>query len=469
MLVRSAHRILIGVTVLGLVVGCSPISRGVGSQQAPVTLTLASPFEGNGELQPFVDAVARLSDGTLQIAFKPNVHKGDDAPEASLLGDVAAGTYDMTWTAQRPWPARGDMAFDALVAPFLVDSYDLERAILEDPIAQQMISSVKEHGLVGIGVLPGPLRFLAAHDAVRAPSDLKRALIGIDDSWVGQETVKALGGTVTGPTTDNLDTLKGAVAQLGAIVANRWNVALPVVAAGVPFWPRPVIVVMNQARFDALSDGQRRILHDAAVTSIARRTEQLADEDELAVQGICLAGSIPVASAADRLAFRSAVASVYHMLDRDAATASFIRRIDELKAGLAAKTPYACEDPVGQGSQPPALGIPDGTYRLSLTPDEVDAWIRANKVPADAKIEFPAKDCPCTFSFTVHGTDLVDETKDRWKLSYFGADHVSIGDFAGTFGFRWSYADDKLTLSDITGGTWDDASVWTIKPYQRDR
>ena len=50
----------------------------------------------------------------MQIAFKPNIHKGEDAIEPSLLDDVAAGTYDMTWTAQRPWPARGDKAFDAL-------------------------------------------------------------------------------------------------------------------------------------------------------------------------------------------------------------------------------------------------------------------------------------------------------------------------------------------------------------------
>jgi TRAP-type C4-dicarboxylate transport system substrate-binding protein len=469
MLVRSAHRIVIGVTVLALMVGCSPASRGVGSQPAPITLTLAGAFEVNTELQPFVDAVARLSDGTMQIVFKPNVHAGEDAAEESLLGDVAAGTYDMTWTAQRPWPARSDKAFDALVAPFLIDSYDLERAVLEDPIAQQMISSVKGAGLVGIGVLPGPLRFIDAHDPVRAPSDLKGSVIGIDDTWVGAETVKALGGTVAVPTTNNLSTLTGAVAQLGAIVGNRWNSTLPAVAAGIPFWPRPVIVVMNQARFDALSDAQRRILHDAAATSIARRTEQLAGEDELAVQGICRTGSIPVASAADRLAFRSAVSSVYDQLDRDTATAAFIKRIDELKAGLAANTPYACAEAVAQGSESPALGIPDGTYRLSITPAEVEAWIRANKVPADAKLAFPVKDCPCTYSFTVHGTELLDESKDPWKLSYFGGDHVSIGDFAGTYGFRWSYADNTLTLSDITGGAWEDAEVWTIKPWVRDR
>ena len=123
------------------------------------------------------------------------------------------------------------------------------------------------------------------------------------------------------PTNDNLGNPDRAPSRnWDAILGNRWNVALPAVAAGIPFWPRPVIVVMNQARFDALSDAQRRILHDAAAASIARRTEQLVGEDELAVQGICRAASIPLASAGDRLAFRSAVSSVYDQLNRDAAT-----------------------------------------------------------------------------------------------------------------------------------------------------
>ena len=82
-----------------------------------------------------------------------------------------------TWTAQRPWPARGNKAFDALVAPFLIDSYDLERAVLEDPIAEEMIASVNGSGLVGIGIEPGPLRFIAAHDPVRS-TERSRGLDG---------------------------------------------------------------------------------------------------------------------------------------------------------------------------------------------------------------------------------------------------------------------------------------------------
>ena len=468
MFTRTLHRILIGIAMLALAAGCSQGTRGVGSQPAPITLTLAAAFEGDQELRPFIDAVSRLSDGAIQIDYEARVHEGEDAIEESLLNDVTAGTYDLTWTAQRPWPALGNKAFDALVAPFLIDSYDLERAVLEDPIAQQMISSVKGSGLAGIGVLPGPLRFLASHEPVKKPADLASSVIGIDDSWVGAATVKAFGGTTAFPTSDNLETLTGAVAQVGAIVNNRWYSDLPSVSAGIPFWPRPVIVVMNQARFDALSDAQRRVLHDAVQASIARRTEQLTDEDGRSVELLCSAASIPVATADDRAAFRAAAAPVYDQLESDATTASFIKRIDELKAAIPAGTPIACADTGTTGSQGSALGIPDGTYRLSLTPQEVATWIEANKVPADAQLAFQPKDCPCEYSFVLHGTDLLGEDGDPWRLSYFGGDHVSIGDNQGTYGFRWSYSDNKLTLKDITDGEWGDAEVWTIKPFERD-
>ena len=145
----------------------------------------------------------------------------------------------MTWTAQRPWPARGNNAFDALVAPFLVDSYDLQRAILEDPIAGQMISSVKGAGLAGIGVLPGPLRFIAAHEPVHAPGDLKGSVIGIDDTWVGRRPSRRWARTVAAIKTDTLEKLTGAVAQLEPSWETATTWPCPTVAAGVPFSAAP--------------------------------------------------------------------------------------------------------------------------------------------------------------------------------------------------------------------------------------
>ena len=45
-----------------------------------------------------------------------------------------------------------------MLAPFLVDSLELERRVLESPLATRMLEGVEHAGLVGIALLPGPLR-----------------------------------------------------------------------------------------------------------------------------------------------------------------------------------------------------------------------------------------------------------------------------------------------------------------------
>ena len=77
-MVRSAHRVVIGVAVIALMVGCSPAGRGSAPQPAEITLTSAVPIRSKHQLQPFVDAVTRLSDGSIHIAFQANVRKGED-------------------------------------------------------------------------------------------------------------------------------------------------------------------------------------------------------------------------------------------------------------------------------------------------------------------------------------------------------------------------------------------------------
>ena len=52
----------------------------------------------------------------------------------------------------------GVTSFQALLAPFLVDSLELERRVLESPLATRMLEGVEQAGVVGIALLAGPLR-----------------------------------------------------------------------------------------------------------------------------------------------------------------------------------------------------------------------------------------------------------------------------------------------------------------------
>lgn len=468
---QARSRWLMVAAIVATISACTASQRVVGPNADHVSLTLAVPFADDREAQPFVDAVSRLSNGTVEIDFKGGVHQGEASTEDALLTDVAAGRYDLTWVAQRPWPARGVKSFDALVAPFLIDSYQLQEALLEDPIATQMLAGIDDAGLVGIGVMPGPLRFMASHKALASPTDLRGAIVGIDDTWVGASTFEALGATAAAVTNETITTQDAAVAQLGAIIGNHWYQALPVVNADLPVWPRPVILVAGRASFDRLSRDQQQLIRDAAKAAIGPRTEQLVAEDKGYTDELCATAHVPNASEAERAAFRAAVQPVYDDLAKDATTASFIDRINTIKATIAPRQGVSCGPDTASppaGSSGPEIGFPDGKYHYALTPDEVDQWIRSNQVPASEHLSWRPAGCPCSYSFIVKGTDLTTADGDVWRLNFAGGDHVSIGDSSGTYTFRWSYANGALTLSDIVGGTWDDREVWTIKPWTRD-
>ena len=192
---RTGPGIKLAVLVAASLVAGACESRGVGEQPSTTTLTFANALVEHPELEPFANEVARLSKGSLEITFEDQ----DDADinaEAALIDDVVAGRFDMGWVAQRPWPALGVRSFDALVAPLLIDSYELQAAVLADPLADEMLAGLEGRGIVGLGIVPGPLRYLAAKDRpFITPDALEGVTVGVDDTVIAHEMVKALGAT----------------------------------------------------------------------------------------------------------------------------------------------------------------------------------------------------------------------------------------------------------------------------------
>ncbi len=142
----------------------APPGRGVGSQPASIVLTLANGNHGNECCSRSRKPSRRRQAGRSRSDFEDGVHTGEPAYESAIIDDVAAGTYDLAWVAPRPWHAKGVTTFDALMAPFLVDSYALQQAVLESDLEQDMLAGLEGTGLVGLGVLPGPLRRIAMAD-----------------------------------------------------------------------------------------------------------------------------------------------------------------------------------------------------------------------------------------------------------------------------------------------------------------
>ncbi len=104
------------------------------------------------------------------------------------------GDVDMAWVGARAFDTAGVTSFQALLAPMLIDSQDLQGAVFEAGIPEAMLAGLEDIGLAGIGVLPGPMRkILGIDDSFVVPADFRGAVVGIQQSGVAELTMAALG------------------------------------------------------------------------------------------------------------------------------------------------------------------------------------------------------------------------------------------------------------------------------------
>src|SRR5215212_7243599 len=191
---QGAAVAVLAVAMAFAVAGClgsESDKAGGAHQQKPVVLTMAN---GNGlplELEAFAAAVARLSNNTVRIEFKNDWRKGSPSYETEVIGDVKAGKADLGWAGSRAFDSVGVPTFDALHAPLLIDSYPLERKALDSPLAGEMLGGLKPLGVVGLGILPGPLRKPLGVSRLLGPADYAGKTLAFQRSRVAELTLRA--------------------------------------------------------------------------------------------------------------------------------------------------------------------------------------------------------------------------------------------------------------------------------------
>jgi TRAP-type C4-dicarboxylate transport system substrate-binding protein len=440
--------------------GNTQLDRGVGDQPERISLTFADVSHNPGsELQSFADAVARLSKDTVRIEFRGGAHANDVQYETAIIKNVEDGRFDLGWAAPRPWHAMGMTTFDALAAPLLVDSYALQEAVLDSEVADAMLDGLDGSGLVGLGILPGPMRIIGAADRpFLRPDDFHGATVAIQDSAIAVSTFEALGATTTAIRTGGaIDGADAIEQQASSMVGNSYDRVMTHVTVNLSLWPRPLILFANEARFDSLTDKQREAMRLAAREVASSAKDSLERGEQAAISILCDRGvDIVTASAADLSTLRDAVQQVYGQLEQDPATAQHIAAIIEMKAQLGASdAPGTCADVAASPStgQPAAVGFPDGIYETQISAEDV------KDRPQDSG-------CPCTWGFTLDdGSFMVADPNERpTRVEFFG-DHMTLPDWKGpnaSITVRWVFDEQSqaVTFSEMVGGTDDDRFVF---------
>jgi TRAP-type C4-dicarboxylate transport system substrate-binding protein len=450
-----------------LLAGCnSAVDRaGGGGDPKPAVLRMVNPLTSL-EVQPFVDAVARLSHGSLRIDLQNDWHKGDLAAESDLIGYVRRGGSPLGVTPVRAWHTAGISSFDALIAPLAVDSMALQERVLESNIVDDMLRGMGDSGLTGLGVLPGPLRrpIGITHELATA-SDYRGEAIGVSlEGEVANRTFDALDVREVVPMLRQapIDGMDGLEQQLDSVASNQYDKLATSATANVTLWPRPLVVFGGAKAMAALTDDQRRVLRDAARATVEPAVRSnLAGEAEGVAQ-LCRRGRLQLVTATpgDLAGLRSATAPVLAWLRQDAVTRAALDRISALRATVTAEPPPSCAGVVG-GSVTNAgplgpRGPLDGTYVVdtmnggdaALEEENYGHWVY---VVDRGRFAFSQENGPaCTWGY---GTWKVHGATVEWLFTDGGgeAPNGAMNKPGERFVFGWSRFRDTLTLTGVPG------------------
>jgi TRAP-type C4-dicarboxylate transport system substrate-binding protein len=435
--------------------GSSSQKAGGSPAQAtkPLVLTL---FTGDSLFAPeYAAAVERLSHATMRIDV--TVAGNEPDYEHKTVDAVRRGTYELGSVGARVWDSFGVTSFQALLAPFLVDSLVLEQRVLEGPLAARMIAGVDRTGVVGLAVLPGPLRRpLGVSRRLVAPRDYRGATIAIRFGGVARATFAALGATSRGYNIGVLPSVDGAELDLNTIASNGYDAHASALTANVVLWPRPQTIFMNRAAFDRLTPQQQEILGRAGRAALAPELARIERDELTGLAGVCGRGSVALASASptDLAGLRRTVQPVYEKLERDPLARTMIREISKLRDERAAPIDVVrCRAPASE----PAAARVEGLWRLTSSRSEL---VAAGAPPAEAQrqqgqatLELKAgrwRGREANSGFAWKGTYAVEGNVMRFVTTACEApaDVCFRGESAT---FTWSVYRDTLSLGPVSG------------------
>jgi C4-dicarboxylate-binding protein DctP len=343
-LLASGIAAVIGLTACSA--GSSPPGSS-GGPPAPVTLTLGVPDAAGtpaeaADITSFARLVRQLSDGRMTIRIMWEVSPATNA-EPATAALVRAGTVDLGWIGARAWDTLGVRSFQALQAPFLIDSYPLLDAVLRSPMASDMLAGLNRAGYTGLGLYPDQLRHPAGfRKPLASLRELRGARIRVQASRASEALFRALGAVpvhlngsaysdaVSAGTVDGVD----ASAVIAATSGGKF------LTGNITFYPKTTTLFAGTGRFARLSVSQQRVLRSAARRTLAFALAVPAEPG--GTTPFCAAGGkVVTASQLAVDAIGRAAQPVYAYLEQDPQTKAFIRQIQQMKQRFPAPVPVA--------------------------------------------------------------------------------------------------------------------------------
>ena len=440
-------------------------SERVGGEESTGTrvLTMLDPFSNRQVLTEFAGQVERLSDGAMRIRIVEAGHDGPDY-EAATIRDMRRGRADLAFAGSRAWDEFGAQSLRALGAPMLIDSYRLQEHVVASDLVGPMLEELRPLGLVGLGILPGPIRRpLGAEQPLAAPGDFRRLAIGTQQSNVADATVRALGADAHRYPVEvaNLNGVDGIEHSVQAIENSGLDTEGSHLMTNVDLWPRPVVLFANRRSWRGLTGDERRMLRTAAANAVPERTAAERSLEAESSGNLCRRGHVTFdrASPPELRALRRAVEPVYSDLERHAGTRAAIEGIGRLKRETEAPPAEVPRCGPAETSTGEGKSAIDGVWRMdtdrrAARPDYLEEnwgrWIFVFDRGRFAITQENPDANACTWQY---GTFDVDGNRMSWRFTNGGgiAPNEAYDKPGEFFVFDISSYRDTLTVTPVKG------------------
>jgi len=256
----------------------------------------------------FKERVEALTNGEVKVSVHPAGELGNDP---AILEGVRLGTIDIANTGN-PFFTRFEPRLNVLDLPYSFKSYEHAYRIIDGPIGQELIDGLQKHRMQPLAFWEIGFRNITnSKRAIRTPQDLEGLKIRTTPNPAHVQAFKILGAIPTPmPFTEvylalESGTVDGQENPLAIIHSNRFHEVQKHLSMTRHAYTVS-ITVMNQQKFNSLSEEHRKALLQAAKEAQQLQRKLNREADKTALEEFRKAG-VEVIEEIDTEPFRKAV------------------------------------------------------------------------------------------------------------------------------------------------------------------
>jgi tripartite ATP-independent transporter DctP family solute receptor len=289
---------------------------GAAPAVAQTTLKMNISLAQNSSYGVAIDTFAREVEQRTQGRYKvQNFYSAALGAERESVEGVQLGTLDLTLTSTGPLPNFvPEVAI--LDIPFLFRDYAHARAVLDGPIGQDLLTRFPAKGIVALAWAENGFRHMTnSKRPVNTPDDLRGLKMRTMENPIHIQAYRQFGILPTPMaftevfTALQQGTVDGQENPLSVITSAKLDqVQKYLTLTGHVY--SPAVILMNKAKWDALSPADRQAFTDAAREAVKANRARIDDDERRAVADLRAKG-MNVSENVDKTKFQAQLAPVY--------------------------------------------------------------------------------------------------------------------------------------------------------------